>query len=134
MKETTFISKRLTLTKEERPIAKSWANWWTRMGSLERRGEKARLLFGNWSGYSSSQSRITHVDYCYYKDLPDDFHGTVRFTDGTTMAVWVEKVTRAEVIRRKLRKNASYSELISKLIKSGKSYYNVADESKAVPA
>lgn len=134
MKETTFISKRLTLTKEERPIAKSWAHWWSRMGSLERRDKPVRLLFGNWSGYSSSQSRITHVDYCFYKELPSDFHGTVRFTDGTTMSVWIENVTRAEIIRRKLRKNPSYSSLISKLIKSGNGYYDVASESKSVPA
>ncbi len=130
MKETTFISKRLTLTKEERPIAKSWGRWWAYLGQLERSGKMGRLLFGDWSGYRSSQYRVTHVDYCFYKDLPDNFHGTVRFTDGTTMSVWVEKITRADIIRRKLRNNPTYSDLIRKLIKSGNSYFNVADDNK----
>jgi len=124
MKETTIVSKRLTLTKEERPIAKSWGRWWNYMGGLERKEKRGRLLFGDWSGYKSSQYQITHVDYCP-KDLPDDYRGIVDFTDGTSMSVWVESVTRAEIIRRRLRCRPNYNELIGKLIKGGTGYWSV---------
>lgn len=125
MNTTTFTSTRLSLTKEEREISKSWGRWWEYFGRLERTQGSFKVLFGNWSGYTSSQRRITHVDYCP-KDLIETYHGTVEFTDNTTMSVWVEKLTRKDIISRELRRNPSYEQLIGKLLKSGSNYYSVA--------
>lgn len=123
-----YTSKRLVLSKEERHIAKSWGSLWQLFGQRERAGKGIVLLFGDWSGYRSSQYRITHIDWCYFKEIGSDYRGTVRFTDGTTMTVWTQAITREEIIRRKLVKNPTYKDLISKLIISGKSYYDVATE------
>lgn len=125
MQITTFTSTRLSLTKEERYISKSWGRWWAYFWQSERNTGSFKVLFGNWSGYTSSQRRITHTDICP-KDLDEKYHGTVEFTDGTTMSVWVETLTRKEIINRKLERNPSYSHLISKLINSGENYYSVA--------
>jgi hypothetical protein len=98
MKETTFSGTRLTLTKEERPIAKS---------------------------------RITHIDWCS-KNMSDNYRGTVQFTDGTTMSVWVRRVTRKQIIENKWRRNPTYESLIRKLISSGKDFYRVGEEKEVV--
>jgi hypothetical protein len=127
MQTTTFTSTRLTLTKQERLISKSWGSWWNYFGRMERTHGCFNVLFGDWSGYTSSQSRITHVDWCP-KSLDERYHGTVRFTDNTTMKVWVEKLTRKDIIRRGLRRNPSYESLIHKLLSSGSNYYDVAKQ------
>ncbi len=129
MKETTVTSTRLSLTKEERPIAKSWGSWWAYFGRMERTHGGCKVLFGDWSGYRSSQYRITHVDWCP-KELVESYHGTVQFTDGTTMSVWVKKVSRKDIIHNKWKRNPSYESLIRKLIASGKSYYKVGEENE----
>lgn len=118
-----FKSTRLVLTKEEREISKSWGPLWARFGALERRGRPILLIFGDWSGYRSSQYRITHIDQSSTADV--NFHGTVQFTDNTTMTVWVKAVTRQQIIRNQWRRSQSYSELIRKLITSGQTFYKV---------
>lgn len=132
MRTVTTTSKRLVLTKEEKLIAKSWGSLWNTFGQRDRTGKGIVLLFGDWSGYSSSQYRITHVDWSYYNEVGDNYSGTVEFTDNTTMSVWTERVTREDIIRRKLYRKTSYTSLISKLIKSGKSHYKVAEEKEVV--
>jgi hypothetical protein len=131
MKETTFSGTRLTLTKEERPIAKSWGSWWSYFGRMERTHGGFLILFGDWSGYRSSQSRITHIDWCS-KNMSDNYRGTVQFTDGTTMSVWVRRVTRKQIIENKWRRNPTYESLIRKLISSGKDFYRVGEEKEVV--
>lgn len=125
MKETVFESTRLVLTKEERRISKSWGRLWNLFGQRERSGKGIYLLLGDWSGYKPSQHRITHVGWNIYKDLDENYHGTVKFTDNTTMSVWIEKVTRKDIVSRKMYKNETYSELINDLIKSGSGYYDL---------
>jgi len=119
------------------PASKSWGTWWARFGTLERSGKPIYLLFGDWSGYTSSQHRITHVDYAGYygavgQKLDDKFRGTVQFTDGTTMQVWVRSVSRAEILERGYHKKESYNSLINKMIKSGKTYYKVGEENESI--
>lgn len=131
MKETEFKTRRLTATSpEEKAVVKSWGALWSRFGVLERSGKPILLIMGDWSGYRSSQYQITHVDYAGYYGAPGqkvdaEFSGTVKFTDGTTMSVWVKVVTRAEILQRNLRRKQGYRELISDLVKSGKTYYEV---------
>jgi len=134
MKTVEINSTRLIAQgPEEKAVVKSWGSWWSRFGTLERKGKPIYLLFGDWSGYTSSQYRVTHVDYAGYygvvgQKLGDDYRGTVQFSDGTTMQVWVRAVSRAEILERKYSKREGYNSLINKLIKSGKTYYKVGDE------
>lgn len=130
MQTIEYKSKRLVLSKQEKEIAKSWGRLWNLFGQRDRSGKGIVLIFGDWSGYRSAQYRITHVDWCYHKEIGDNYRGTVRFTDGTTMAVWTQKVTREEIIRRELYKKTSYTELINNLIKSGDNYYDVSKENQ----
>jgi hypothetical protein len=118
-------STRLILLKEEREIAKSWGSLWSRFGALERRGKPILLVFGDWSGYRSSQWRITHLDHCYFKGINENYHGTVAFTDNTTMSVWVKAVSRQAIINNQWYRKQGYSELIGKLLRSGETYYKV---------
>lgn len=141
MKTTTFKTTRIqATTPEEKAIVKSWGSLWQRFGQLERTGRPILLIFGDWSGYRSSQYQITHIDVADHYGSPkqkiaEDFSGTVRFTDNTTMQVWVKKITRAEILQRGFKKRQCYYELINRLVKSGKTYYSVADDIKdEVPA
>jgi hypothetical protein len=130
-----YTTKRLIAQgPEEKAIVKSWGSLWQRFGSLERSGKPIYLIFGDWSGYRSSQYRITHVDFAGYYEtvsqkLDDKYRGTVQFTDNTTMTVWVQCVTREQILERKLSKRESYNRLINDSVKSGKSYYKVGEES-----
>ena len=131
MKEVRVTSSRLSATTaEEKRIVESWGKLWSTFSQRDRSGKGIVLIFGDWSGYRSSQYRITHIDWCYHKELPDNFHGTVQFTDGTTMQVWTRRVSRRDILQYKYERKCSYTELISKLIKSGKSFYSVADENR----
>lgn len=123
METVEYKSKRLVLSKDEKEIAKSWGSLWSRFGVLERNNRPILLIFGNWSGYSSSQYRITHIDQSH--NAKEGFSGTVQFTDNTTMSVWVKAVTREQIIKNKWYRRASYTGLIGDLIKSGQSYYKV---------
>lgn len=127
MNITEHKVRRLTLTKEEKEISKSWGPLWARFGALERKGKPIYLIFGDWSGYRSSQYRITHIDAAlsHYRKVEDFRLGTVQFTDGTSMAVWVKSVTREQIINHKWRRSPSYTQLINKLIDSGKTFYQV---------
>jgi len=132
MRETEYKVKRMTLTKEEQIISKSWGSLWTRFGVLERSGRPIVLIFGDWSGYRSSQYQITHVDYAGYYGNPgqsstDDFSGTIKFTDNTTMSVWCRVVTRAEIIEKQFKRRQNYNKLINDMIKSGKTFYDLND-------
>lgn len=128
MRTAEFTSKRLVLSKEEKHIAKSWGALWSRFGQLERSGRPIRLIFGDWSGYRSSQYRITHVAFLHDKSVESTFSGTVQFTDNTTMNVWVKEVTREEIINNKWEQRTGYTKLIGDLIRSGKTYYKVGDQ------
>lgn len=128
MRTAEFTSKRLVLSKEEKSIAKSWGVLWSRFGQLERSARPIRLIFGDWSGYRSSQYRITHVAFLTNKSVESTFSGTVQFTDNTTMNVWVKEVTREEIINNKWEQRAGYTKLIGDLIRSGKTYYKVGDQ------
>lgn len=123
METVEYKSKRLILSKDEKEIAKSWGSLWSRFGVLERSKRPIILIFGDWSGYTSSQYRITHIGYSY--SAKDGFSGTVQFTDNTTMSVWVKAVSREQIIKNKWRRRPSYTGLIGDLIKSGQSYYKV---------
>lgn len=131
MKVTTYKTTRLTAsTPNEKDTVRSWGSSWQYFGRLERAGKPILLIFGDWSGYRSSQYQITHVDvagyYGNYKEkISPTFRGTVRFTDGTTMTVWVKAVTRAEILEQGLKRRENYRELINKLVKSGKTFYDV---------
>lgn len=127
MKETEFKTKRLTATTpEEKAIIKSWGSLWQRFGQLERSGRKIVLVFGDWSGYRSSQYRITHVDYFGYYHKVDSFTGgIVMFTDNTTMSVWIKEVTRRDILSSKYRRATGYTSLINDMLKSGQTYYKV---------
>lgn len=123
METKEYKTKRLILSKDEKEIAKSWGSLWSRFGVLERSGRPIILIFGDWSGYRSSQYRITHIDQSHTK--LDNFHGTVQFTDNTTMSVWTKSVTREDIIRNKWYCKRSYTDLIGKLVNSGQSFYRV---------
>jgi len=125
MESVEYKSKRLILTKDEKIIAKSWGALWSRFGTLERSGRPILLIFGDWSGYRSSQYRITHIDQSY--KAKEGFSGTVQFTDNTTMSVWVKAVTREQIIKNKWSRRPSYTSLINDLIYSGEGYYKVGD-------
>jgi hypothetical protein len=133
MKTVEYTTKRIiATTPEEKAVAKSWGSLWSRFGQLERSGKPIYLIFGDWSGYKSSQYRITHIDFAAYygavkQHLNDDFRGTVQFTDNTTMSVWVKVVSRADILQAKYYKKENYRTLINDLIKSGESYYKVAN-------
>jgi len=133
MKTVEYTTKRIqATTPEEKSIVKSWGSVWQRFGQLERSGKPIYLICGDWSGYRSSQYRITHVDFAgYYGEpghiLTSDFRLTVQFTDNTTMNVWVVKVTREAILEGNYRRRESYNKLINDAIKSGKSYYKVGE-------
>lgn len=114
----------LTLSPEEKIVKNSWKDVWPRMKLQEYRTGWFWLIFGEWSGYSSRQVRVVHLDFLSNLDAPLKLQG-VTFTDGTTMRVWAQKVTRMEVIQRGLKRNLGYTKLINEAIKSGKEWFTV---------
>jgi hypothetical protein len=126
---TTTVTTRLSLTAEDRAIRKTWADHfgpWDRMrAEAKRNGGKVLILFGDWSGYRSSQQRITHVDWISRKRAEGMKLRTVQFSDNTTMRVWTEELTLAEVLTRKLARRPSYDKLIYDAMASGEERYAV---------
>lgn len=124
MKEVTYTSTRLVpTTPEEKRAKSSWGKDWSRIRNAEDKGG-ALLVFGDWSGYRAEQKQITHITLAL-PEMDDSYRSTVKFTDGTTMNVWTERVTRKDILIRGLNKKNGYSELIREAFKSGEPFYKV---------
>lgn len=124
MKKITYTTSRMVLeTPTEKEVARSWGNDWKRMGSLESREGSFLVIFGDWSGYKSSQYRITHTMLSPIQE--EGFLGTVEFSDNTKMDVWTKRMTREELLEGNFRKIEGYESLIRDFIKSGKKYYKL---------
>lgn len=126
MREIEYVTKKLIpITREEKDTAKSWGPLWSRFGVLERTGRPILLIFGDWSGYTSRQYRITHVDFATNYGVQESYRATVQFTDNTTMSVWVQRVTRREILEKGFSRKQNYNDLIRKAARSGESFYKV---------
>ena len=119
------ISSRLVLDKEEREIRHTWGRWWPRMRKEQERKGGFYLLFGDWSGYQSSQYRITTIQYIKEEDVKNLKLHTVYFSDNTTMSVWVKKVTIETLLASKWKQRLTYTDLIRKAMATGKETYSV---------
>jgi hypothetical protein len=74
------------------------------------------VVTGTWSGYTSSQERVCHREYCGKKTaeaIRKIGHG-IRFTDGTMLYLTVIKVAR-----RTLPPLDGYSSLIRECVAQG---------------
>jgi len=132
MREVTVT--RMVLTPEEREIRSSWGNVWVRMQRECRKNGFVTLLFGDWSGYRSSQYRITHIDYIFPNEAKNLKLRTVQFTDCTVMNVWTEKVTIESILARGLKRRQGYTSLISEAMASGEGFYSVGAHLKEASA
>ena len=128
MKEIT--TTRLVLDKDEREIRKSWGYDWPKMVKDEKKHGHFTVLFGDWSGYRSSQYQITHVQYVTPKEAEEIKLRHIGFTDGTSMSIWMVKLTISDLLKKQYRKKLGYSSLIDKGIRSGKPSFNVADDNE----
>lgn len=120
--------KRLVLNKEEKKIRKTWGKDWLAMKREQEKNGGFDLVIADWSGYNSNQYRITHIEYD--KDMSKAVglkHSStiVQFSDNTTMQIWKEFHTLESVLENRIEKRLSYSDLIRRALKSGKSYYMV---------
>lgn len=123
MKEVT--TTRLVLDKEEREIRKSWGRDWARLRNDAKKYGTCFLLMGDWSGYNSSQYRLTHCTRIS-KDEADTIKlRTVRFSDNTTMSVWIVKTTIEQLLNKRWKAAHGYDSLLSQAIKTGDVSYSV---------
>jgi hypothetical protein len=124
MKRITYTTTRMVLeTPQEKALAKSWGSDWKRMSVSEDKQGSFLVIFGDWSGYKSSQYRITHTMLSPIQE--EGFLGTVKFSDNTKMDVWTKRMTREELLEGDFRKMEGYESLIREFLKSGKKYYKV---------
>lgn len=129
MKEITYTVDRLIpTTPEEKEVIKSWGPLWSQFTQDEKKEFGVLIIFGDWSGYKSAQYRVTHIDVAPSSIKSSGDIGTVEFTDGTTMKVWVERLTRKTILARGLHRKLGYTTLVDQFIRSGKSYYRVGEE------
>lgn len=114
MREVT--TTRISLTKDEREIAKTYGNDWQRMLAEYRKYGTLYILIGDWSGYRSSQYRYTHVVFMPRRrmkvlDVEADWRDHHRFTDNTNMSMWLQEMSIADIINQKIRSVRGYDEL-----------------------
>ena len=121
---------RLSLNAEEREVRKTWGSKWLRMRAEEKRRGHFHVLFGDWSGYRSSQQRITHIDYIPRIVVEEKKLETVLFSDGTMMRVWTEPFTILELLQKGLRRRQGYTSLIDQAMRSGKRVFDVLREAQ----
>jgi len=114
----------LPTTLEEEEIVESWGSDWEDLQKEQQKEFGVLIMIGDWSGYKAGQYRITHITRAPIDWKKTGPIGRINFGDGTTMDVWVERITLKTLFKRGLKKKDQYSQLIEKLIKSGMSYYD----------
>ena len=131
MKTIEITQNRLILTNdEEKSIYRTWKREWSSLSRNDRIYEGSYIILGQWSGYTAGQGRICHVTQAKPFGVTS-YYSQILFTDNTRLTVWVERLTREEILRRRLRRMDSYTDLILKAIRSGQEVYTVGSESQA---
>lgn len=73
------------------------------------KGEKIRLIIGEWSGYRASQRRVVHTSLAH-KDTQSGHLGMIKYGDNTTMDTVVQTYTLQEIPDQKLEQLTSYTD------------------------
>jgi len=126
MIKTIQQSTRMVLSPEEKMVKDSWKPVWPRMRLQEYRTGSFWLIFGEWFGlgHSSRRRKVVYLDYLSPLDLPVRLRG-IHFSDGTSLGIWIQKMTRDEIVRRMLKRNLGYSAVISEALESGEEEFRV---------
>lgn len=83
---------------------------------------KRYVLEGEWSGYNSSQRRISHRTVTTHPKRYEHLK-TILYTDGTTLNISM----RTALPREKVKVIDGYSSLIEKAAATGKSFVTVRE-------
>lgn len=109
----TIMTKRLVLDAGERQIRATWGADWKYMRADEDRHGKFAILTGGWSGYAGGGRRPNiHVQYLPFEQTKTIRLHTIRFTDGTTLDIFVEWMTIEGLLLQGLKKRLTYDDLI----------------------
>ncbi len=117
----TIQTTRVILNPEEKLVRKSWDTDWPKM----RKADSFLLMFADWSGYNSSQYRITHCSLAPKTVDKSNFPVTVQFTDNTTMTIFLEEYSLEKLLEKNVMKKLAYESLICEALASGQSFYKV---------
>lgn len=131
MNVVEYKVKKIVLTPEEQMIKKSWGKYWAEIKHFQDIQGYFYLIIGEWSGYNSLQKKDVHIDICTngikkVKSASYIHLGIIEYTDKTVLDVRAEKYTLERLLKEKLSRKPSYTDLIKSLIKSNTQYYRVS--------
>lgn len=135
MKIIEYTTKKIILNSEEKLIKNSWKNHWKDFVKSYNKGEKIEIIIGEWSGYTSAQRKVCHIDFAdrYLKSNKltckhiffSSFYGKIEFSDATYLEVYVKSYSLEDILREKIYPKISYHSLIKQMIDSGEKYLKV---------
>ena len=115
MRIITYTTQRLVLTPDEKRIAKTWGPQWKSMVKSHLKGEKIRLIIGEWSGYRASQRRVVHTSLAP-KGTQSGHLGMIKYGDNTTMDTVVQAYSLQEILDQKLEPLTSYTDGVKRML------------------
>lgn len=126
MKIIEYTTKKIILNSEEKLIKNSWKNHWKDFVKIYNKGENIKIIIGEWSGYTSAQRKVCHIDFAdRYLKSNELSYGKIEFSDATYLEVYVKSYSLEDILREKIYSKISYHSLIKQMIDSGKKYLKV---------